>query len=162
MPPKPSCDCGKCPTCYFRDAKRRTRLKQKTPLKRSANPIVRKTVVKKKRAKPRKGPMRNKGYREYLRVQPCVACTVSGFDFSGAYRSFIYREASHTVNNGMKSKGPDSSCIPLCRYHHDEMDGRLSTAITTKKAFAKKYGLDLKREAATHYLAYTTWKESQS
>jgi hypothetical protein len=40
------------------------------------------------------------------------------------------------------------------------MDGRLSTAITTKSAFAAKYGLDLEHEAATHYSTYLIWKES--
>ena len=34
------------------------------------------------------------------------------------------------------------------------MDGRLSTKITTKAVFAAKYGLDLAKEAATHYAAY--------
>ena len=42
------------------------------------------------------------------------------------------------------------------------MDGRLSTAITTKAQFAAKYGLDLAKEAAAHYQVFLIWKEAQS
>lgn len=68
-------------------------------------------------------------------------------------------DPAHTLNNGFASKGPDSSCIPLCRYHHDEMDGRLSTRVTTKAQFAAKYRLDLAGESATHYALYLRMKE---
>jgi hypothetical protein len=68
-------------------------------------------------------------------------------------------DPAHTLNNGRSSKGPDSSCIPLCRYHHDEMDGRLSIRVTTKIQFAAKYGLNLAEESAAHYTQYLLMKE---
>jgi hypothetical protein len=47
----------------------------------------------------------------------------------------------------MRSKGPDSSCVPLCRKHHDEYDAG-------RKAFEKKYGVSMKALAAEHYARY--------
>ncbi len=110
-----------------------------------------------KRATPRRtSALRDKPYLVWLKEQRCVVCVTL---------KMIYRERlcasgagpidpAHTENNGRGSKGPDSSCIPLCRHHHDEMDGRLSITITTKSAFASKYGLDLEKEATTHYVAF--------
>ena len=95
---------------------------------------------------------------DWLKDKACVACEVSykalGSHFvpSNSFGSVI--DPAHTVNNGRGSKGPDSSCIPLCKIHHNEMDGRLSTKITTKQAFAEKYGLDLAAIAAEHYERY--------
>ena len=64
-------------------------------------------------------------------------------------------DPAHTAKtNGRSSKGPDSSCIPLCRHHHDEMDGRLNTKIVTKEQFAAKYNLDLAAIAAEHYARF--------
>ena len=53
-------------------------------------------------------------------------------------------DPSHTVNNGMSSKGPDSSCVPLCRKHHREYDAG-------RKAFEAKYAVDMKALAAEHW-----------
>lgn len=166
MPPKPSCVCGKCPTCYFRTKQRESRLKRKTelkrtPIKRSSKLIARNVPVKKKRSKPRRGPMRDKGYREWLRERNCIAClTLPLRERSMVNEAWSGCEAAHTKNNGRSSKGPDSSCVPLCKKHHDEMDGRLSTAITTKEAFEAKYRINLEHEAAAHYRTYEIWKES--
>jgi len=44
----------------------------------------------------------------------------------------------------MSSKGPDSSCVPLCRKHHREFD-------SGRKAFEKKYDVDLKKLAAEYF-----------
>ena len=64
-------------------------------------------------------------------------------------------EPAHTgKTNGMRSKSGDDSCIPLCQRCHAEMDGRLTTKIVTRAAFAKKYGLDLAAIAAEHYARY--------
>lgn len=120
---------------------------KRTALKRGPwQGTLKRTRVKAKRSEPRRGPMRDKGYRDWIANEPCIACMNPQPD-EGSY-------ACHTVNNGGSSKGPDSSCIPLCRYHHDEMDGRLSTVITKKIAFAEKYGLNLAAEAARHYAEY--------
>lgn len=91
-------------------------------------------------------------YRRWLQGCRCVACR----EYPHLRRYSDIPEidiidAAHTKNNGRGSKGPDSSCIPLCRWHHDVMDGRALVAITTKAAFAAKYGLNLAAEAAAHY-----------
>jgi hypothetical protein len=56
-------------------------------------------------------------------------------------------EAAHTQNNGMGSKGPDSSCAPLCRKHHREYD-------SGREAFEAKYGIDMKQLAADWHKEY--------
>lgn len=53
-------------------------------------------------------------------------------------------DPAHTENNGMSSKGPDSSCGPLCRVHHNEYDAG-------RAAFEKKYRVDMKAVAADHW-----------
>ena len=104
--------------------------------------------------------VRDPGYLDWLKQRPCVACVKAGLPrpMPGSVCIQWPRTATidpaHTVNNGLATKGPDSSCIPLCRHHHDEMDGRLSTQVTTKKQFAAKYGLDLAEESAAHYALY--------
>ena len=124
---------------------------------------MKRSRINPKRKEPRRGPMRDKAYMEWLCDRSCVACRElkrRGSRLGPDRIQTLIIDPAHTVNNGRGSKGPDSSCIPLCRFHHDEMDGRLSTAITTKAAFAAKYGLDLEHEAATHYSTYLIWKES--
>jgi hypothetical protein len=126
---------------------------EKPPMKRSR--------INPKREEPRREPMRDRAYMEWLCDRSCVACRelkAHRLPIPSFWTQIV--DPAHTVNNGRGSKGPDSSCIPLCRFHHDEMDGRLSTAITTKSAFAAKYGLDLEHEAATHYATFLIWKES--
>ena len=44
---------------------------------------------------------------------------------------FYSTDPAHTQGNGMSSKGPDSSCVPLCRKHHRDFD-------SGRKAFEKK------------------------
>jgi hypothetical protein len=100
-----------------------------------------------KRKTPRRVSVdRNQPYMDWLKTQMCV---VGNQVHRRATRGNC--DPAHTINNGMGSKGPDSSCIPLCRHHHDEMDGRVSTAITTKAAFAAKYRIDLADVAAFHF-----------
>lgn len=146
MPRKPTCDCGKCVTCYFRNAKRRTRLKNKTPMKRTALKRSAKPI-KAKRSKPRRvAVLRDPKYMAWLReTRACLVCV----------RTCGRTEAAHTKVNGTASKGPDPSCVPLGRGHHMELH-RIGV-----KDFEAKYGIDLKREAEAHYLAYTAWREGR-
>jgi hypothetical protein len=73
--------------------------------------IPRRTPIRKRRA-ARRGPWRCVDYRRWVASHPCVIC--------GNQNS----QAAHTESNGMSSKGPDSSCVPLCLLHHDVLDGR--------------------------------------
>jgi hypothetical protein len=91
--------------------------------------------VRKRRSKPRRGPLRDAAYRKYVKSEPCAVC----------YR--LPSDPAHTENNGMSSKGPDSSCAPLCRLHHREYDaGRV--------AFEAKYNVDMKAVARRHWERY--------
>ena len=121
-------------------------------IRRSA--LVNRQPLPGKRRKPRRGPMRNQEYMNWLKDRDCIACKIHGGWSHSSPLAHLVVDPAHTMGNGRGSKGPDSSCIPLCRHHHDEMDGRLNTKITTKAAFAEKYGLDLEREAAAHWAAF--------
>lgn len=117
---------------------------KRTPLKRSSIPIPRgdppkrRTPVRRKRTKPRRGPIRMPLYRRWLREEcKCVVCC-------RATSTLFTVDPAHTQNNGMRSKGPDSSCAPLCRVHHREYDAG-------REAFEVKYRIDMKREAAVHF-----------
>ena len=99
-------------------------------------------VKSKRTGKPRRGPWRSPAFRAYVRIHPCVACQKlcgnCGAKCVGVGRCVgVPVDACHTENNGMSSKGPDSSCAPGCRKHHREFDAG-------RKAFEAKYGVDMK------------------
>jgi len=52
----------------------------------------------------------------------------------------------------MSSKGPDSTCANLCRFHHDEYDAG-------REAFELKYGVDMPAQAAKLWKA---WKAGRA
>ncbi len=103
-----------------------------------------------KRAKPRKGPMRDPKYRRWLHGEPCAVRWFLGMASPCSGGS----DAAHTKNNGMRSKGPDSSCVPLCRKHHSEYDA-------DRAAFEKTYGVNMREIAAEHHACYIKEKESK-
>ena len=104
--------------------------------------LLKRTPIKKRRSKPRRGPLRDKGYRDWLRGRfICMADRNGWRDCSGVM------DPAHTENNGMGSKGPDSSCVPLCRTHHREYDAG-------RKAFEKKYKVNMKLIAAQKWAEY--------
>ena len=114
---------------------------QRSPLKRRTVPM------KAKRSQPRRGPMRDRGYMAWLKERWCVSCWRNGGPLNGHHAFSGVIDPAHTENNGMRSKGPDSSCAPLCRVHHREYD-------SGRAAFEAKYGIDMKNEAAAHWAAY--------
>lgn len=108
--------------------------------------MIRRTHIKAKRSKPRRGPLRSVPYRSWLRKE---LCAIEKKFETGAMCWYVnaISDAAHTENNGMGSKGSDSSCGPLCRGHHREYDAG-------RKAFEKKYGVDMKAIAAEHWQRY--------
>ncbi len=112
---------------------------KRTPLKRSTKPIP------KRRANPRRGPLRCPAYRAWLRT---LGCMMLG---CGAQ----FADAAHTLNNGMHSKGPDSSCVPLCRKHHREYD-------TGRMAFERKYTINMPATAGIFWgIFWLQWEKKQ-
>lgn len=103
-----------------------------------------------RRSQPRRGPAgipaeewRSDLYVSFLHQEGyCVVCKAR------------YPDGAHTQNNGMRSRGPDSSRAPLCRWHHQEYDA-------DRRQFEERYEKDMKREAAVWWLAFTIWRESR-
>lgn len=110
--------------------------------------------VKVFRGKPRRVSVnRDPEYKRWLRTRWCVI----GYQVVGGEcepHAGSCPDPAHTKSGGKGMKGPDSSCIPLCRKHHDEMDHQIG-----REAFAKKYALDLEKVAAEHYSRYLKTKE---
>lgn len=104
-------------------------IQRRTPLARSTKQIPR------RRSKPRRGPLRSPEYRAWLTIRRCVVCHRRECD------------PAHTANNGMRSKGADSSCAPLCREHHREYDAG-------RAAFQDKYQVDMQEAAAAHWFCF--------
>lgn len=107
--------------------------------------------IPKRRRKPRRGPMRDRGYLDFLKEYGfCVAC----------WRSRIIRlyswnqcDPAHGPTNGLSSKGPDNEAIPLCRTHHDYQHE------IGWKRFEEYFRFDRKAKAAEWWQAYQTWKQ---
>ena len=120
---------------------------------------ARRSAVRKKRATPRRvSVLRDRGYLAWLKERSCVACRKYpgqkrwSNDFE--YPKFLFIDPAHGPVNGRGSKGPDNEAIPLCRYHHDEME-RLRWP-----AFEAKYGFSREQEAAAHWTAFQLTKET--
>lgn len=101
-------------------------------------------VICKRRTKARRVSVsRDAGYKRWLRGQECAI-----YFFSLAGQCSGPMDPAHTAhNNGMSSKGSDSSCAPLCRKHHTEYDGG-------RVEFEKKYGIDMGKLAAENYARF--------
>jgi hypothetical protein len=63
-----------------------------------------------RRRKSRRGPIRLPLYRAWMRQQGCCVC--------GSTRQV---DSAHIGPHGFWQKAPDTSCVPLCRKHHDEL-----------------------------------------
>lgn len=85
----------------------------------------------------------------------CLVC-VKLFNTWRQYVSeWKYRiiDPCHTRNNGMRSKGDDGSCVPMCRCHHREYD-------SGRAAFELKYEVDMTKESAAHYALFSIAREN--
>ncbi len=121
-----------------------------------------------RRATPRRvDVVRCPEYLAWLRTEcKCVACELTrkvlaaaGFSPGSGFKITPYStviDPAHGPVNGLHSKGPDDGAIPLCRYHHDEME-RLRWP-----AFEAEYEFNREHEAKTHFAAFLIWKELNS
>lgn len=90
--------------------------------------MIQRTPVRKRRPGPaRKGPWRSEKYRRYISQHLCCLCCEPE---PGCVHDVGTSQTSHTCGNGMSSKGSDASCVPLCREHHDRLDGRTGPRLT--------------------------------
>ena len=111
-------------------------LRRRVPLQRSLPP-KRRTPVRMRRSRPRRGPDRNPDYLAWIRTLGCVVCSrVSG--------GSTVVEAAHTNAvgaRGMGQKTSDFSAIPLCSVHHRE--ARDSYHRLGEQCFAREHQFDL-------------------
>lgn len=126
---------------------------------RRTGPISRLTPPKKRRSKPRRvGVERNPGYLAWLRERFCVACVALRGEATRWEKLPkpvpVCSDPAHGPVNGMRSKGPDSGAIPLCRHHHIEQHQ------IGWPAFQAKYGFSREKEAAAHLALYLIVRDS--
>ena len=95
-----------------------------------------------RRRKPRRGPVRLPEYRAWVRQQECCVC--------GSTRHI---DPAHIGPHGFGQKAPDTSCVPLCRQHHEELHA------IGRKRFEPKYEICF--EIIIEGL-FTEWSERQA
>ena len=119
---------------------------------------MKRTAIPKRRSKPRRGPLRDAAYLHWLTRTPCCICVRGVVDLLEKTEFSDYRRSdpAHGPVNGMGSKGADNEATPLCRHHHDELDGhaKLPNGQVGRKAFERFYDVDLKAIAARCWAAY--------
>jgi len=81
------------------------------------------TPVKRKRTKPRRGPLRDPKYLAWIRTLPCVCCFIflhgwSRREYFGRRNMAGSSEAAHVGPRGIAQKCSDLEAIPLCGFHH--------------------------------------------
>lgn len=114
--------------------------------------------VKKKRATARRGPIgippeewRNIRYRRWVANRACCIprCHTRISEASDLSRV----DPAHTERGGQSQKGPDRSCVPLCRYHHNCYDGKIKieSGKVGQKAFEEYHEVDMKAMAAKYW-----------
>jgi hypothetical protein len=95
---------------------------------------------------PERGPWRCKKYRMFVASKPCVICGQK-------------TQAAHTKNGGMRLKGPDWTCVPLCPMHHSQRDGRIPMpGKISHRLFEVFYRVDL---SAVAERIYQEWEETR-
>lgn len=91
--------------------------------------IPRYKPVRKKRAKPRRGPLRDEAYKAWIRTLPCIICRLR--ELRSAQHSYLNRyvlshtqqsptECAHIGPRGLWQKCSDRETLPLCRDEHHQ------------------------------------------
>jgi hypothetical protein len=124
---------------------KRTPLRRRTPLRaRSLRRCARRSPAKPSGYKSRE---RHTPYMLWVKCLPCLMCGVWG-TCEGAI------EADHAGRRGAARKAHDSTCIPLCRYHHGasrfprswpqaQRRAWLHAAVVYTQACARAAGMDV-------------------
>ena len=116
--------------------------------------VKRRTPVKRTRPR-RRGEDLNPGYVKFLHEHGiCPVCLRLAEGAGEATPDPGNCEGAHTVNGGMRQKGPDSSRAPLCRAHHREYDA-------DRRRFEARYLLNLREIAAGWYSMYQRRKAAK-
>jgi hypothetical protein len=82
-------------------------------------PLRRKTPIKPRRTKPRRGPVRDKAFKKLICSLPCL---LSGWPGAGPCSGRV--DPDHLGHpNEIKRAGQqadDTTCVPMCRLHHKQ------------------------------------------
>jgi len=81
-------------------------------LKRS--PIARRTPVKARRSKPRRGRVRDFAYLAFIGYQPCFLCVMLGLKQTSP------TEVAHVGTRGLSQKSSDRETLPMCGDTHHQ------------------------------------------
>lgn len=73
---------------------------------------MKRTPVKRKRSKPRRGRILDSKYLKFITEQPCLITAQMGGVCGGKV------EAHHAGDHGFGQKADDSTAVPLCNFHH--------------------------------------------
>ncbi len=131
-------------------------MRHKRSAERAMKEIMRNGIPVRRSTPRRTEQDRDPKYLAYLReFGLCDACPSYTIE-EALQRHYLECDPCHTENGGMRMKGPDSGCAPLCRTHHDQYDGRakLPNGEVGKRAFEAHYGLDMRDVAAKWYKLY--------
>ena len=74
-------------------------------------PLKRRTPLKPRRSRPRRGPARHPAYLAWVRTLKCAAP-------QGPHGCRGPIEAHHAGPRGLGQKADDHTAIAMCRYHH--------------------------------------------
>jgi len=96
---------------------------------------MKRTSIPKKRAKPRRGPLRDKKYLAFIAAQ---SCCVPGYHLMPPDQLCLV-EVAHVGLRGLGQKCSDRETIPLCAWHH--RIGQASVHVLGKN-FWSEWGLD--------------------
>ncbi len=107
--------------------------------------IATRTPIKSKRAKPRRGTLKDPAYLDFIRGHQCCACKMWGASQSTP------TEAAHVGERGLGQKCSDREAIPLCATHH--RTGALAQHVLGKKFWAF-HGLDRAKLIAQYQERY--------
>jgi hypothetical protein len=135
------------------------------------------TPIKRKRSKPRRGPVRDPKYLAWIREQPCCLCTYldlkaqqfidavreiagTGADITthvSAHRQATPTEAAHVGQRGLGQKCSDRETIPLCGVEHHRVGPR--SAHKLGKLFAEAHGINIAAAVAQYNEMYERTKD---
>ena len=115
--------------------------------------LKQRTAIKRKRSKPRRGPVKDAAYLDWLRMLPCCVCAAWRVDFATHTQAnqSTPTEAAHVGARGLSQKCNDREALPICERHH--RTGPLAQHKLGKK-FWIYHGLDQQKLIAEYQKRY--------
>src|SRR5579863_5736732 len=120
---------------------------------------LKRSPIKKRRSKPRRGRVIDKAYKEWISNLPCLICYLKSFirwlngedgirwDGEQRYRT----EVAHIGIRGLSQKSNDRDTMPACAWHHQEGPESLHKL---GKKFWNHHGLDREKVIADLNIKY--------